>query len=36
MSFTSTLYWDINIEPGKDTEKNLNFTISYIKKDKKK
>lgn len=36
MSFISTLYWDIDIEPGKETEKNLNFTISYVKKDKKK
>lgn len=35
MSFVSTLYWDINIEPGKDTEKNINFTILTLKKDKK-
>lgn len=36
MSFTSTLFWDINIDPEKETEKNLNFTISNIKKEKKK
>lgn len=28
----SSLIWDIEIEPGKETEKNINFTISSSKK----
>lgn len=35
MSFVSTLFWDINIEPKKETERNINFTISNIKKERK-
>lgn len=35
-TFVSTLYWDINIESGMETEKNINFTISSIKKEKQK
>lgn len=34
-SAVSTLIWDINIESGKETEKNINFTISSSKKTKK-
>lgn len=32
MTSVSTMLWDINIEPGKETEKNINFTISSVKK----
>lgn len=32
MTFVSSLVWDIDIEGGKETEKNINFTISSIKK----
>lgn len=35
MTFVSTLYWDINIEAGMETEKNINFAISNIKKERK-
>ena len=33
--YVSTLYWDINIEPGMETEKSINFTIIPVKKIKK-
>ena len=33
-TFVSTLFWDVEIEPGMETEKNINFTIT-AKKDKK-
>lgn len=32
MTFVSSLMWDIDIESGKETEKNINFTISSVKK----
>ena len=32
MTFVSSLIWDVEIESGKETEKNINFTISSIKK----
>lgn len=35
MTSVSTLFWDINIEPKKETERNINFTISNIKKERK-
>lgn len=35
MTSVSSLIWDVNIESGKETEKNINFTISTIKKNKK-
>ena len=34
-TFVSTLYWDIDIEPGKETEKMINFVITSVKKEKK-
>ena len=34
MTYESTLYWDINIGPGMETEKNINFTIIPVKKIK--
>ena len=33
--YVSTLYWDINIEAGMETEKSINFTIIPVKKIKK-
>jgi len=33
--FVSTLYWDLDIEAGKETEKTINFTINSVKKEKK-
>lgn len=35
MTSVSSLIWDIEIESGKETEKNINFTISSVKKQKK-
>ena len=35
MTSVSTMIWDVDIEPGKETEKNINFTISALKKIKK-
>jgi hypothetical protein len=35
MTSVSTLIWDVDIESGKETEKNINFTISSVKKAKK-
>ncbi len=31
----STLFWDIELEPGMETEKNINFAIVSVKKQKK-
>lgn len=33
--FVSSLFWDIDIESGKETEKTVNFTITSVKKEKK-
>ena len=33
--YESSLFWDINIEPGRETEKSINFTIIPVKKIKK-
>ena len=33
-TFVSTMYWDVNIESGKETEKMINFTITSVKKEK--
>lgn len=35
MTFVSTMYWNIKLEPGKETEKTINFTITPVKKLKK-
>lgn len=34
MTSVVSLFWDINIEPFKEIEKNINFTISSVKKVK--
>ncbi|MBO4640241.1 MAG: DUF1926 domain-containing protein [Treponema sp.] len=34
-TFVSTMFWDIEIESGKETEKTINFTITSVKKTKK-
>ena len=36
MTFVNTLFWDINLEPGMETEKNINFSIVQIKKTRNK
>jgi len=35
LTFVSTLYWNVNIEPGKEIEKTINFTITNVKKERK-
>ncbi len=35
LSYASSLFWDISIEPGRETEKSINFTIIPVKKIKK-
>ena len=35
LTYESSLFWDINIEPGMETEKSINFTIIPVKKIKK-
>ena len=32
--YASSLFWDINIDPGRETEKSINFTIIPVKKIK--
>ena len=34
-TFVSTLFWDVEIECGKETEKMINFGITSVKKEKK-
>ena len=34
-TFVSTMYWDIDIESGKETEKTVNFSITSVKKSPK-
>jgi hypothetical protein len=34
-SFVSTMFWNVDIESGKETEKTINFTITSVKKEKK-
>ena len=34
LTYAAALYWDINIEPGRETEKSINFTIIPVKKIK--
>ena len=36
MSFVNTFFWDVNLEPGMETEKTLNFTIMNVQKNKKR
>lgn len=34
LTYASSLFWDIDIEPGRETEKSINFTIIPVKKIK--
>lgn len=34
-TFVSSLFWNLDIESGKETEKTINFTITSVKKEKK-
>ena len=34
LTYASTLFWDINIDAGRETEKSINFTIIPVKKIK--
>lgn len=36
MTFVNTLFWNINLEPGRESEKTINFTITAVKKERKK
>lgn len=36
MTFVSTLYWNIKLAPGSETERTINFTITPVKKEKPK
>lgn len=36
MTFINTLFWNVDIEPGKEIEKTINFTITSVKKEKRK
>lgn len=36
MSHVTTFFWDINIEPGMETEKSINLSIVPVKKNKNK
>ena len=36
LTYESSIFWDINIEPGRETEKSINFTIIPVKKIKPK
>jgi len=36
MTYVSTLFWDVDIAPGKEIEKNFNFTIFSSHKSRKK
>jgi len=35
ITHTASIFWDINIEPGRETEKSINFTIIPVRKIKK-
>ena len=35
ITHTASLFWDVNIEPGRETEKSINFTIIPVRKIKK-
>ena len=36
MTFLNTMFWNVEIEPGKETEKTINFTITSVKKVRNK
>ena len=36
MTFVNTMFWNVEIEPGKETEKTINFTITTVKKVRNK
>ena len=35
ITHTASIFWDVNIEPGRETEKSINFTIIPVRKIKK-
>ncbi len=35
LSFVSTMFWNVSVEPGKEIEKTINFTITNLKKERK-
>jgi hypothetical protein len=35
MSFVSSLIWNVEIEPGMEIEKTVNFSIMNVRKEKK-
>lgn len=35
ITHTTSIFWDVNIEPGRETEKSINFTIIPVRKIKK-
>ena len=35
-TFVSTMFWNVDIESGKETEKTVNFTITSVKKERPK
>lgn len=35
MTFVNTMFWNVEIEPGKETERTINFTITSVRKEKK-
>lgn len=35
ITHATSLFWDVNIEPGRETEKSINFTIIPVRKIKK-
>ena len=36
MTFLNTMFWNVEIEPGKETEQTINFTITSVKKVRSK
>lgn len=36
MTFVTSMFWHVQIEPGKETERTINFTITAVKKTKKR
>ncbi len=35
ITHTASIFWDVNIDPGRETEKSINFTIIPVRKIKK-
>jgi len=36
MTFVTTMFWEIDLEPGMETERTINFTITAVKKERKR